>query len=67
RARRSDVAGVPLAARGRLCATTARKGGHDGHLRRSLAAQGMRGGPSEPAGRGRLQTTSSCCGQKPWW
>jgi len=27
----------------------------------------MRVGPSEPAYRSRLQTTSSCCGQKPWW
>ena len=27
----------------------------------------MREGPSEPACRIRFQTTSSCCGQKPWW
>src|SRR5712692_3821384 len=26
----------------------------------------MRGGPSEPACRSRFQTTSGCCGQKPW-
>ncbi len=25
------------------------------------------GGPSKPTCRGRLQTASSCCGQKPWW
>ena len=24
-------------------------------------------GPPEPPDRGRLQTTSSCCGQEPWW
>jgi len=24
-------------------------------------------GPSKPTCRGRLQTASSCCGQKPWW
>ena len=30
-------------------------------------AQEMRGGPSKPAVRGRLQTTVSCDGQKPWW
>jgi len=24
-------------------------------------------GPSEPACRSRLQTTSSCCSQKLWW
>jgi RNA-directed DNA polymerase len=30
-------------------------------------AQEMRGGPSKPAVRGRLQTTASCDGQKPWW
>ena len=27
----------------------------------------MKEGPSEPPGRGRLQTTSSCWGQKPRW
>src|SRR4051812_13711548 len=31
------------------------------------AAHEMRGGPSEPAVRGRLQTTSSCIGQEPVW
>ena len=31
-----------------------------------VTAQKMRVGPSEPAYRSRLQTTSSCCGQKPW-
>lgn len=31
----------------------------------SLAAQGMRDGPSEPVGRDRLQTTVSCSGQEP--
>jgi len=31
-----------------------------------VTAQKMRVGPSEPACRSRLQTTSSCCGQKPW-
>jgi len=30
-------------------------------------AQEMREGPSKPAVRGRLQTTASCDGQKPWW
>ena len=34
---------------------------------RSLAAQGMRDGPSEPVGRDRLQTTVSCFGQEPRW
>jgi RNA-directed DNA polymerase len=33
----------------------------------SHAAQKMREGPSEPPCRWRLQTTLSCCGQKPWW
>ena len=32
---------------------------------RSLAAQGMRGGPSEPVDRDRLQTTVGCSGQEP--
>ena len=31
------------------------------------AAHEMRGGPSEPAVRGRLQTASSCIGQEPVW
>ena len=31
------------------------------------AAHEMRGGPSEPAVRGRLQTASSCNGQEPVW
>jgi len=31
------------------------------------AAHEMRGGPSEPAIRGRLQTASSCIGQEPVW
>jgi len=31
-----------------------------------ITAQKMREGPSEPAYRSRLQTTSSCYGQKPW-
>jgi hypothetical protein len=31
------------------------------------AAYEMRGGPSEPAVRGRLQTASSCIGQEPVW
>ena len=42
------------AVRRRLCATTARRGDRDVSTRRpqcSLAAQGMRDGPSEPAGR----------------
>jgi len=29
-------------------------------------AKEMEGGPPEPPCRGRLQTASSCCGQKPW-
>ncbi|MFH0342174.1 MAG: reverse transcriptase domain-containing protein [Chromatiales bacterium] len=33
----------------------------------SRAAQEMRVGPSEPACRRRLQTTSSCAGQEPGW
>jgi RNA-directed DNA polymerase len=33
----------------------------------SHAAQEMREGPSKPLCRRRLQTTLSCCGQKPWW
>ena len=32
-----------------------------------VTAQKMRVGPSESACRSRLQSTSSCCGQKPWW
>jgi RNA-directed DNA polymerase len=32
-----------------------------------VTVQPMRGGPSEPACRSRFQTTSGCCGQKPWW
>jgi RNA-directed DNA polymerase len=32
-----------------------------------VTVQLMRGGPSEPACRSRFQTTSGCCGQKPWW
>jgi Reverse transcriptase (RNA-dependent DNA polymerase) len=35
--------------------------------RRCDAVQEMRGGPSEPAVRSRLQTTASCDGQEPWW
>jgi group II intron reverse transcriptase/maturase len=31
-----------------------------------VTVQPMRGGPSEPACRSRCQTTSGCCGQKPW-
>jgi len=31
------------------------------------AGQEMKGDPSEPLYRQRLQTTLSCCGQKPWW
>jgi RNA-directed DNA polymerase len=31
-----------------------------------VTVQPMRGGPSEPACRSRFQTTSGCCGQKPW-
>src|SRR3954464_15627055 len=31
------------------------------------AAHEMRGGPSKPAVRGRLQTASSCIGQEPVW
>ena len=31
------------------------------------AVRKMRGGPSEPPCRGRLQTAAGCCGQKPWW
>jgi chaperonin GroES len=27
----------------------------------------MKVGSSEPPCRGRLQTATSCCGQKPWW
>jgi hypothetical protein len=37
------------------------------NLKVCVTAQEMRVGPSEPAYRSRLQTTSSCCGQKPWW
>lgn len=37
-----------------------------GHLKMCLAAREMREGPSEPPCRWRLQTTLSCCGQKPW-
>jgi hypothetical protein len=35
--------------------------------RRGGAVQEMEVGPPEPAVRGRLQTTASCCGQEPWW
>jgi hypothetical protein len=35
--------------------------------RSSLAARGMREGPSEPTGRGRLQTTVSCPGKESGW
>jgi RNA-directed DNA polymerase len=35
--------------------------------RECATVQPMRGGPSEPACRSRFQTTSGCCGQKPWW
>jgi integrase len=43
------------------CATSA-------HFRYAHATvQEMREGPSEPACRSRLQTTSSCAGQKPGW
>ena len=31
------------------------------------AAWKMRVGPSKPVVRGRLQTTASCDGKKPWW
>jgi len=31
------------------------------------AVHEMRGGPSEPACRGRLETTSSCAGKEPGW
>src|SRR6266446_5588450 len=41
------------------CATSA------GKLR--VTTRRMKGDPSQPACRGRLQTTSSCLGQKPWW
>jgi RNA-directed DNA polymerase len=34
---------------------------------RCRTAQEMRGGPSKPAVRGRLQTTASCDGKEPWW
>ena len=33
----------------------------------SHAARGMRAGPSEPPGRGRLQTAVRCLGQEPRW
>ena len=33
----------------------------------SHAARGMRAGPSEPPGRGRLQTAVRCFGQEPGW
>ena len=33
----------------------------------SHAARGMRVGPSEPPGRGRLQTAVRCFGQEPGW
>ena len=49
---------------GRLCATSAKtapKGPPE-----CVTVQPMRGGPSEPACRSRFQTTSGCCGQKPW-
>jgi len=36
-------------------------------VEKCATAQEMRVGPSEPACRSRLQTTSSCCGQEPWW
>jgi hypothetical protein len=32
-----------------------------------VTAQKMRGGPSEPVCRSRLQTTLSCCGKESWW
>ena len=52
----------------RKCATTAQKGGRYGHLMLCSAAQEMRVWPlSKPACRSRLQTTLSCCGQKPRW
>ena len=35
--------------------------------RRSLTARGMREGPSESTGRGRLQTTVSCSGKESGW
>jgi hypothetical protein len=34
------------------------------YIVRQEVVQKMRAGPSEPAYRSRLQTTSSCCGQK---
>jgi hypothetical protein len=42
---------------------------HEGAARKrqSHAEQKMRAGPSESLCRRRLQTTLSCCGQKPWW
>ena len=50
--------------RGRLCATTTRRGGSDVTKpdRSSLAAREMRGGPSGPDCRIRVQTTVSCSG-----
>jgi len=36
------------------------------HEGESCAIQKMREDPSEPPCRWRLQTTLSCCGQKPW-
>jgi RNA-directed DNA polymerase len=49
------------------CAPRRRTGGASKHPRAGYAAQKMREGPSKPPCRRRLQTTLSCCGQKPWW
>ena len=51
--------------------TTVRHEGAEGRPRWppscSHAARGMRVGPSEPPGRGRLQTAVRCFGQEPGW
>ena len=54
-----------------LLLTTVRHEGAEGRPRWppscSHAARGMRVGPSEPPGRGRLQTAVRCFGQEPGW
>ena len=51
----------------RKCAAGRRKGSDDDLTYSATAVWEMKVGPSESAFRSGLQTTPSCCGQKPRW
>ncbi len=67
-----DSRGKGPGIRGKICGDNAGKLRHERRrqVRKNpnlcVTARRMKDGPSESACRSRLQTTSSCCGQKPW-